>query len=241
MMASSRSKKTWLLPLGLIIMTFFHASCSTGDGDSSFPPGFENLDTTPPVFSVPIVLIPDATVNAELPELTRFRIIGFGESLGMTSDPEPIERLSPALEYYTRDAQAKVYAPCDLILMKIMDNEAGVGDKELELRSSQDSAYFIYIDHVRDISIKEGDSIKAGQEIGLAGVSPEYRVELQVNYMYVVDPSTVGTTHFCPLDYGTPEFVDAHTAFAPLADWKQKDKIDAGTYTFTKNTMTKLL
>lgn len=221
--------------LGLVALALIFAGCTMAETPSDFfATGFEDFNTTPPVFSVPIIQIPSAAENEARLEAERFRIIGFGELLGMTSDPVPIERLSPALEYYTRDALAKVYAPCDLILTKIMDNEVGVGDKELEFRTSQDSAYFIYIDHIRDFSIKEGESVVAGQEIGLAGVSPEYRVELQVNYMYLVDATTLGTTHYCPLDYGTQEFVDAHTAFAHLAGWKCKDKIDAGTYSFTK-------
>jgi len=233
MIMQYRMHVTGFLFLAAIMLVL--TGCAMEEASSDFSTGFENLDTTPPVFSAPIVNIPSAVENAERVGPEQFRIIGFGESLGMPPDPEPADRLSPALEYYTRDALAKVFAPCDMILMKIMDNEAGVGDKELEFRSSEDSAYFIYIDHVRDISIKEGEEVVAGQVIGMAGVASEYRVELQVNYMYLVDASTVGTIHYCPLDYGTQDFVNAHTAFAPLSEWKQKDKIDAGAYTLAKD------
>jgi|GEM_PF-4062760 pyruvate/2-oxoglutarate dehydrogenase complex dihydrolipoamide acyltransferase (E2) component len=93
-----------------------------------------------------------------------------------------------------------------------------------------DSAFFIYIDHVREIIVHEGDTIKAGDVIGLSGEDPEYRVELQVNYMHAVDSDSFGTTHYCPLDYGTQEFVDAHLAFASLSDWKLRNEIDGGVY-----------
>lgn len=177
-------------------------------------------DSTPPIFSVPIVEIPIASET--------FGIVGFGQNLN-NSDAFPL-RLSPAIEYYTRDEDAIVRAPCDLILTKVMDNGEGVGDFELEFRTSEKSAYFIYIDHVRNLTVEEGDRVVAGESIGLAGVFPEFRVELQVNLLRRIEPSGYGTTHYCPLDFASSNFLAAHILFAPIQFWKLAEDVDGGTF-----------
>lgn len=196
------------------------ASCSQNSPEPEGGGSLDISDTAAPIFSAPIVEIP--------PDSATFGIIGFGKNLN-NSDALP-PRLSPAIEYYTRDGDAIVRAPCELILTKIMDNGEGVGDMELEFRTSEKSAYFIYIDHVRDVSVEEGDWVAAGEAIGLAGVSPEYRVELQVNYVEKIEPSGYGTTHYCPLDFADPDFLSAHLLFAPLQTWKLVDEIDGGSF-----------
>ncbi len=153
---------------------------------------------------------------------------GFGENLEW--DVTKPDRPSVALEYYTRDAEAEVRSPCDLYLEKIMDNEAGVGDFELELRTSASSAYYIYIDHVRDLRFAEGDFIAQGQVIGLSGVSPAYRSELQVNFLELTVDHRFHTIHYCPLNFGTEDFIKSHTDFAPLGEWRLLNSIDGGYY-----------
>jgi len=214
-----------LIALGLILCVF--ASCVPGGDPEDIPERLDVSNTVAPVFSVPIVAIPSVSENAaRLPE-AQFHMIGFGQDLDI---PAKSPRLSPALEYYTRDALAQVKAPCRLILTRIMDNEEGVGDLELEFRPADDSAYFIYLDHVRDLTVEEGETVEAGETLGLAGVAPEYRVELQVNFVRRVDEATLSTTHYCPLDYGTAAFIEAHEAFAVLEEWKLADEITGGTW-----------
>ncbi len=190
--------------------------------------GTDISDTTPPVFSVTLVDIPTAAENALSATDPEFVMIGFGKDLEW--DETKPDRPNVALEYYTWDATAEVRAPCDLYLNKIMDNEVGVGDFELELRTSASSAYFIYIDHVRDLRFAEGAFIAQGQVIGLSGVSPAYRSELQVNFLELTDDHRYHTIHYCPLNFGTEEFIKSHTDFAPLEEWKLLDAIDGGCY-----------
>lgn len=211
----------------LAALSLLFSACSD-DPYTEGPSGPDISDATPPVFSVTLVDIPTAAEDALSTTDPEFMIIGFGENL--EGDPTKPARLSPALEYYTWDAAAEVRAPCDLYLEKIMDNEVGVGDFELELRTSSSSAYFIYIDHVRDLRFAEGAFIAQDQVIGLSGVSPAYRSELQVNFLELTDDHRFHTIHYCPLDFGTEDFIKSHTDFAPMEEWKLIDAIDGGYY-----------
>ena len=206
-------------------MSILIVACD-GDPYVEHNSGPDISDLTRPVFAVPITEIPTAAENALRASGFEFHKIGFG--VGLEWDETKPNRPNVALEYYTRDAEAEVRAPCDLYLEKIMDNEVGVGDMELELRTSSSSAYFIYIDHVRDLRFAEGAFIAQGQVIGLSGVSPEFRSELQVNFQEKTQDNRYHTIHFCPLDFGTEDFIRAHTDFAPLEEWETLESIDGG-------------
>lgn len=219
------------IKFGVSIIAFLLClqACDFSLPENEYTQFLDVSDTREPVFAVSIVDIPTKADNDAISDVgKRFEFIGFGENLAWGEGQEP--RYSPAIEYYTRSETAQVRAPCDLLFVKSMDNEEGVGDVELEFRLGERSAYFIYIDHVREVSIEEGEWIEEGQVLGFSGVATEFRSELQINFIERIESGGYRTTHLCPLDFGTAAFLEAHSNLASLSDWKLAESLDGGTF-----------
>jgi len=161
------------------------------------PPAPAARDTTPPVFSVPLV---------DLDGVVQF--IPFGVLLNPASGQK-----NPAYELLTRDPDAPVRAVTAGTVVEILVNPARQGDEEIHVRPTPNSIFLIIYDHVRDRTVSIGSPVSAGMVLGKVGLAGSYgRTELQVNR--AEPPPEISV---CPREYGTAEFNAAHDAVAARA------------------------
>ncbi len=105
----------------------------------------------------------------------------FGQKLPKNSATDP-QRINPNFEFKGIAKQIDIIAALDGIVVDIKQ-QSGSNDYELFLIPSEDSPWVIGYDHLVNLAVKKGDTVKAGQKLGL--IAPEnsggYRYELQIN------------------------------------------------------------
>ena len=144
----------------------------------------QSVDPNPPSLSVVPVAI-DQTVA----------IIPFGQNLTTSQK-------SPAFEYILSNEEAEVVACTKGVVTKVLINQ-GIADWELHIQPQQNSEWLVIYDHVLEVTVVEGETIEAGDILGKVGVGN--RTELQIN-----KGKGTATEAYCPLDYGTENFVNLH-------------------------------
>jgi hypothetical protein len=192
------SKKQFAVILTVNLLALVLSGCKTGDSAGN--------NQTPPVLSVtPISLVgpfnPTTKSFGDVSFLQDSAFIPFGAPLTSTT-------LNPAFEYYTT-ASTLVRASCSGEITYMFKND-GVDDWEIHIKSSQTAYWDVQHDHVSDPIVRQGDQVHAGDVLGGTGKWNQAlgigRTELSV--CYSEGPGT--DLCYCPLNYGTTEFVQKH-------------------------------
>ncbi len=170
----------------LAVMFVSIAACSWFDDEKDEP----ELDQTPPVLSI-------APVDIS----TIVSVIQFGADLTPTQK-------NPAFEYVVNSADVNVVASCGGVVEKVALNDV-FADYEVWVKVSANSAWKLIYDHVKNVSVSEGQSITAGTVLGKVGEGN--RTELQINKR---DGSN--ELSYCPFNYATTDFINAHKAFMEI-------------------------
>ncbi|KKR06475.1 MAG: hypothetical protein UT34_C0001G0516 [candidate division WS6 bacterium GW2011_GWF2_39_15] len=126
-------------------------------------------------------------------------------------------KLLPTFEYRT-DPNAKVFVAADGIITDLRF-QTDTKDYEIMTSPSARSRYAVIYDHVKNVTLKKGDSVKAGQTLGTAGTwaAGIGRVELMVNeYSDEID------SHYCPFKFFDPSLIETYKQQVRnmMADWE---------------------
>lgn len=109
---------------------------------------------------------------------------------------EPLEggRLNPNFEFASVKDGAKVVAAIDGVVTFIKE-QPETGDTEVFLQPKENSMWTVGYDHLTNVTVKKGDTVKAGDPLGEAAKQNNgvRRFELQINR----DVNGT-TTHVCP-------------------------------------------
>ena len=189
-------------------------------------PGVQPLDETPPVLSVSIVDL-SGTYDPTTKRLgalncnflfasdpsDRFCFNAFGRSVipgkvGVSFD------YKVAAGSEVRAATAGTVAEIEAETNPLYPDEF-----EIRTKSSENSAYLIIYDHVKNLRVSIGTVVSPGTVLGTTGVhGPNSsasrttfgRVELQINH--ILDSRTRRSEIVCPSQFGTPSFTQANDA-----------------------------
>jgi hypothetical protein len=161
------------------------AALACGEGHTSPP----KPDETPPVLSVPMI---------DLRHVVEF--LPFGVALPGSGV------INPTYEMRTDINTLDVVAVSPGVVVAIRGNP--LINAEIEIRPVQNSVYSIIYDHVRESTIAVGSAVQPGTRLGRIGpwTGTQGRTELQINR----DGSP--TLAYCPVQFGTAEFNQAHAA-----------------------------
>lgn len=138
----------------------------------------------------------------------------------------------PTFEYHT-DPNAVVYAVANGIVRKI-DYQLDGNDYELHLSEENGYTWELSYDHVRNLTVKNGDKVTAGQKLGTVGPWSNGlgRVELQVKKP--IDKNSI--YDYCPLSLFNPALLEEYKQKIStlMNDW-EKFKGDNSIYNETKD------
>ena len=157
--------------------------------DLAPPPATVPTPEPPPVLSVPMVDL-EGVVN----------FIPFGAPLANGAT-------NPAYDFLTSRRGVDVRAVAAGVVT-VVGAQPEYGDFELHVRPTPSSDYLVIYDHVRDLGVAEGASVRPGDRLGAVGHgSPgQGHVEMQINRRGSPDVSV------CPRELGTEAFNAAHDA-----------------------------
>lgn len=158
---------------------------STSDAQSEATPKLQNVGLA----SMDSVLVtPDALREYDTMGLKGF--YPFGDKLGGKTDT----RLNPNFEFASLKDDTKVISAIDGVVAFIKEQSES-GDTEVFIQPKEGSIWTIGYDHLTNVTVKKGDTVKAGAVIGQPAVQNNgaLRFEIQINK----DESGV-TTHVCP-------------------------------------------
>ncbi len=122
----------------------------------------------------------------------------------------------PSYDYkVAAGSQVFAAAPGVVVRVDAETNSRLPGEYEVWTRSEPNSTYTVIYDHVKNLTVIEGDRVEAGTVLGTTGVHASDptvwgRVELQISR--TINPNPVQTISLCPADFGTDEFNAAHEA-----------------------------
>lgn len=107
--------------------------------------------------------------------------------------------LCPEITFFTA-ADAPVYSPIDGVVTRVAqkDNEPA-GDMSIAIKTEKSSIYFVEADHVKDLTVSEGDQVSAGDVIGKAAY---WSSTLGVVELHVHDDAE--DINLCPGDFLDP-------------------------------------
>lgn len=112
---------------------------------------------------------------------------------------------------------ANVISPMDGVVTTVAEQETPEDGYELHIQEESGAKYMVILDHVRNVTVEEGDTVTAGEVLGIPGdwaaIAGQY--EIQVN-------DDVHDTYACPMTFLAPE-VAAPTAAALtqlMSDWE---------------------
>ena len=103
-------------------------------------------------------------------------------------------RTNPNFEFASLKAGTKVVAAIDGIV-GFVKQQSETGDYEVFLQPRENSAWTIGYDHLTNVSVKQGDTVKAGDVLGEPAMQNNglTRFEIQIN-----KDENGSTTHHCP-------------------------------------------
>ncbi len=115
----------------------------------------------------------------------------FGQPL-----PKDVPMPNPNFEFAGLDKAITLVSAIDGIVAFIQQ-QSETNDNEVFLQTKENSVWMIGYDHVTDLQVTKGQTIKAGDVIGKAAVQNNgvYRYELQIN-----KEVNGMTTYYCPTD-----------------------------------------
>lgn len=128
--------------------------------------------------------------TAEFASLGMKGFYTFGDKLGGKTEA----RLNPNFEFSSVKKDAAIVAAIDGIVAFIKE-QPDSGDKEVFLQPIENSPWIVGYDHLSEVSVTKGQSIRAGDVIGKPTVQGNglYRFEIQVN-----KEEGGETTFYCP-------------------------------------------
>ena len=152
------------------------------------------------------------SIKVDLSPLRDFKANGrkgfylFGDPL-----PGPGNRRNPNFEYSSLKEGTKVVAALDAEIAFIRFQSES-NDYEVFLQTRQNSAWSIGYDHLLNLTVRQGDKVKAGDVLGepQRQGDGELRFELQINLD--IGTGADRTTHFCPTFLLAPAVKDQLTA-----------------------------
>jgi hypothetical protein len=105
----------------------------------------------------------------------------FGQKLPKNSADEP-QRINPNFEFKGIAKPIDIIAAIDGIVVDIKQQSQS-DDVELFIVPSEDSDWVVGYDHITDVTVAKGETVKVGQKLGVIAKenSGGYRYELQVN------------------------------------------------------------
>ncbi|MCB0278679.1 MAG: peptidoglycan DD-metalloendopeptidase family protein [Calditrichaeota bacterium] len=154
------------------------------------------MDQTPPVLSVAPVDMDSVTL-----------VLVFGQELENG-------KLNPTFEYQVNSSELSVVSASRGIVDRVNSNynsENEFTDYEVWIKASHNSAWTIVYDHLLNLTVSVGNTVNPGDTLGTVGFGD--RTELQIDkYDKYNRP-----TQYCPFDFATDAFIEAHQAFQ--MDW----------------------
>ncbi len=161
----------------------------------------KKVDTNEPAIVLKNVGV--ASVNSST-VYSRFAVQDYSKSsmkgLYVFGDNLPGNRINPNFEFSSVKADTKVIAAMDGTITFIKE-QAESKDSEVFLQTKENSIWIIGYDHLVDLKVKKGDTVKAGDVLGMPAVQNNglYRFEMQIN-------KEVGgvTTYHCPVSLLDP-------------------------------------
>lgn len=122
------------------------------------------------------------------------------KGLYVFGDMLPGNRINPNFEFSSVKADTKVIAAMDGTITFIKDQPESK-DSEVFLQTNENSIWIIGYDHLVDLKVKRGDTVKAGDVLGTPAVQNNglYRFEFQINK----EVNGV-TTYQCPVSLLDP-------------------------------------
>ncbi len=105
----------------------------------------------------------------------------FGQRLPKNNADEP-QRINPNFEFRGITKPIDLIAAIDGIVIDIKE-QSGSSDVELFIVPSENSNWVVGYDHITDVVVEKGQTVKAGQKLGVVAKesSGDYRYELQIN------------------------------------------------------------
>jgi hypothetical protein len=124
----------------------------------------------------------------------------FGDKLGGTDDT----RLNPNFEFSSLKPDTKIVSAIDGIVTFIRE-QTDTNDKEVFIQTKENSIWMIGYDHLNNVTVSKGDTVKAGDIIGEPAKQNNgfTRFEIQIN------KEDGGTTHVCPSTLLAPSVKDS--------------------------------
>ena len=114
----------------------------------------------------------------------------FGDKLGGKTDT----RLNPNFEFASLKEGTQVVSAIDGIVAFIKE-QSGSGDSEVFIQPKEGSMWTIGYDHITNLTVKKGDTVKAGAVIG----QPARQGNGALRFEFQVNKDQAGTTtHVCP-------------------------------------------
>lgn len=108
---------------------------------------------------------------------------------------EPLEggRLNPNFEFASLTAATKVISAIEGVVLEIKTQSAN--DSELFIQPNANSAWVIGYDHIANVAVKKGDTVRVGTLLGNPAIQNNglYRFEFQIN-----QEDGANSRHICP-------------------------------------------
>ncbi|MGK7395713.1 MAG: hypothetical protein ACNS62_14130 [Candidatus Cyclobacteriaceae bacterium M3_2C_046] len=204
--------KIWKYPFYTIIMLI--SACAENDENQ-----VDNVDREPPLLKNLIVTFdnydPDTQTAGDFIFQSNYNKM-FLEFGALAQGPDG-PKILPTFEYIL-DENALVLAPCDGLITRL-DFRYDSQDYSMIIKNQKNSIWFVNVDHIKNITVQEGDRLAAGEVIGNPGNwnnAPGLgRVELSV----INDEER---RNYCPFSFFDPALKSAYEAkvLQLMTDWE---------------------
>ncbi len=141
----------------------------------------------------------------------------FGEFGGYTYDPQGNIKELPHFTYTLR-SDAKIFAVSEGIVHRFLDQD-GSGDYEFSIRSINDTTFDIGYDHMSNLQIAKGDTVKPGDFLG----NPLPWPGQDLGTMEIMIVNTERRLAYCPFALFNEDSVDVYQqkVVQLMKDWEE--------------------
>ncbi len=217
-------KKLWILGVIVtviliavfIIVNIFSSSFEVADNESQNESQILNFsENQKPILNNLGVLIPEAfDYSAAMEDNISKIFLEFGVVINGSQGLKTLPEIT-----YIVPAQTKVYSPVSGVVERV--EVLYSGDYHIAFKTNLESEYIISLEHVVNVQVEEGESVKAGDYVGdvsnFLGHDNYYATEIAV----WIGGETV--TKYCPFDFLNESLkVEYEKKFNDLADsWEE--------------------